>query len=69
MSSSTLVVPRNRAREETLDIRTILRGITCDHRRMRSTPCNECRKSGRFCQIVTCPDCGLSWDNSEGVHG
>jgi len=47
----------------------ILRGLTCSHPRMRPAPCHYCVASGRRCDIVRCPDCGLSWDNSEGIYG
>jgi len=69
MSSPPLVATKHRTREEALDIRTILQGLSCNHRRMRAAPCKECRESGRFCQILSCPDCGLTWDNSEDTHG
>lgn len=37
------------------EVATVLRGLTCLHRRMKSccTPC---------CGHLHCPDCGLTWD-------
>lgn len=47
------------------DIENILRGLYCEHKRMRYTPCEYCVKAKKRCLIVSCPDCGLVWDNGE----
>lgn len=54
-----------RARRSVAEIRRILRGIACVHRRMKSVACG----CGRKACYLECPDCGLTWWLCEGVFG
>ncbi|CAB4196698.1 hypothetical protein UFOVP1290_218 [uncultured Caudovirales phage] len=46
-----------------MNVKQILIGISCDHKRMKRTICIECAKRNinRYCYLE-CPDCGLEWD-------
>ena len=44
---------------DNVDVRAVLRGLSCTHRRME-----ECCPG---CGHLYCPDCGLEWD-SFGEH-
>jgi hypothetical protein len=46
-------------------VEDILRGMFCEHRRMRLAKCEYCKTPCR----VECPDCGLSWMFGEGIFG
>jgi hypothetical protein len=43
-------------------------GSFCEHRHMRYTSCESCRKKKITC-AVECPDCQLHWMLNEGVNG
>ena len=51
------------------NVRLILKGITCDHRRMRYAFCECCKGVAKTPCRVECPDCGLQWMLNEGIYG
>lgn len=50
-------------------MRTVPKGATCSHARMRYVACGECARAGRPKCAVLCPDCGFYWMIYEGVFG
>lgn len=54
--------------ERLRDLMRRLRGMSCEHKRMRYASCQYCKKRKMPCR-VECPDCGLTWELYEGTDG